>query len=1691
MKIKSNLSKITLMIITTIMVLFTSKNVFGYTVNNPTPEPYQYNQELFCVDNLKGWRVTDVPGMDTSSLINVYEESEVDLEKSIGYALYTASKMGNYDPESLQKIVWASGQFNKEKGYNKTLAGYAGHTTNAGSTDVLEARSNQFAQFYYGILQGKDNFQITTDSKDAKVLVDQDIGKYTVGPYRVDLKCDNLTEATSKAKEILGNELTGTNELAYPNAPVFAQSSISGIEGTEIEFIDKAGNSIKFPGWGEDFYIRFKPDSKGVITIRPKIVIEYIPGIEEKVKYYQGSESTFTGSITNILVRESNFRAQNYVSAGAIKQNGDPNSRVGVEIVEVSRSTTQIQEMDGYEPIDKNDPSKGNKPKYKSVTYVTGFTYKAKLSDPLRLQELIKVTEIADPEKKTIEAELGTKQIYLELGGNVWVDLPDVKTGSITGVRANEDAPYMGMEVMLYEIQEDGSEKEVAKTVTNKDGRYHFIYLSPLKKYFVRFRYNGQIYQQTYYKNQLSGGYSTAVDIAREEFNAKFGKIDSTAKNYKVGNEWHKSYPLYAKLQKDNGEYITINSGEEIQGKTTNKGVLTYADAWNKFELLSLEQGSYDKAYIELEKWLAGYGVGNVDKSGVITFIKDCMITSTTHTKDPLQNNKVVEYPVYNQFIVEDIDNPTDKVETITLDKTYSYLYTKPSDQSRYVDFGINRREQEELFLQKDVFKATVVVNGKRHDYEYSKKNLEDDGSWSIEVRAADALYNGDYSYTREVRRSEYLYVGDDSEIQGVKNLNVYVTYRLAIKNRSQTLSASINEIVDYYDAKQYTFDGELTQNGTYSKKSYNLYDDARNIKGSYVNSYVGSDAKGTRLEGEDLTISTNTSFEDREKKTLSNGTYSYDSLYLTGIKSASGNDRLLPGEFAYVYVTFKVNKDPATGKVMLDQDIMTGNESIGKRNIAEINGYSTYYRDGGVVPGYLQANNTAVDTSVSNKVAGIIDTLSNAGNLSEEDLSEEGDLKISEDPLENRTEMDTDKAPNIKIVISQNDEDTRKMTGYVYEDDRTANVDKAVVGNGVYDEGENKINGVKVELVELVSDVDQDGTFMGTYKGEKVWGSRTYKLEDGKLVTDGEDDFSRYYSGIGKSKVILSGPGILKVSADTLEGGNGEYSFKSVPAGDFFIRFTYGDSSQTVLTNGDNEVNSLIGAKGLNAKSYNGQDYKSTTYQKDIAQDISYNGINGYTNYDVQNYTNASDKSAMYFYDIVNSAKVSGASDAKDVYGYRESVNNWSKGAENGILLNNRAEILNSFESIGTYKYYLEDEAKSLEAQKEYQISKINTLIKNTTMVAQTGVIDTEIEYNSTKTTGQGSGNRLSYIISDIDLGLEQRPVAQLKLNKEITNFKLALVNNQIVFDTTQTVNNLYFSKHDGHSATYNGYRLNGYTLGRNTKEQPELLQAYLDEELIAGSSIQATYKITAENVGEVDYLDKQFYYTGKSARPDDTTNMSTTNARAIIDYVSNLIKFDSKAQETEEDWLVMNLNDILQSVVTDENGKVVIDNTKIDKDLVNRYYLPEISTYNTIVASNKLSKDLLPTLAGKDDSSASTTLVLSTLLSNASGLDDFVYNNLSEIVATTNTQGRRMQYSVSGNQEMADQSLGSNASTEAYSSLDLVTPKEIDADSAQKIVVLPPLGENKNFTTIIVTIIASLVIATVGIIVTKKFMK
>ena len=191
---------------------------------------------------------------------------------------------------------------------------------------------------------------------------------------------------------------------------------------------------------------------------------------------------------------------------------------------------------------------------------------------------------------------------------------------------------------------------------------------------------------------------------------------------------------------------------------------------------------SYDKAYIKVDEWMSSLSVAAQERADVINFIKDCMINAVTNVNDNLSGVQIL-YPVYDQYAILDENNPPENVESVDLDVKYFYLYTKKSDQSRYVDFGINERRVNQLSIQKDVYKARVIVNGKVHDFYYNKKdaNMDDNGSWSIAIRAADELYNGEYTYQRELRKSEYLYNAASVGADYAKYLKVYLTYIIAV----------------------------------------------------------------------------------------------------------------------------------------------------------------------------------------------------------------------------------------------------------------------------------------------------------------------------------------------------------------------------------------------------------------------------------------------------------------------------------------------------------------------------------------------------------------------------------------------------------------------------------------------------------------------------------------------------------------------------------------------------------------------------------------------------------------------------------------------------------------------------------------------------------------------------------------------
>lgn len=1685
------------------------------------------------------------------------------------------------------------------------------------------------------------------------------------------------------AKQELYNELLNWKKLDKPFAKFEIIKDLQGINGdpNSFKFLDSNGNQIEFPDFinETEFYIEFTPNNDGNIQYvgTPIIKIEWLDDFYYNVNgawsvvsakangvpteysvtssestSYNSSECRFTktekirvpvhlgksgvlvGYLTGTLnyistVGKIHYSTRSYeveVSDGTDKD-GNPISHTETRYEDYADGYDRVGE---YWVLDKSNST-------------TSWNYQGGSSYFQRIDGEITQTTGGDGDStghwgEAISKIAINKLCNIEIGGTVWLENPDNKTGDIDGKLGTGDKPFAGIQVQLYDVTEgytavipgNGDQgKLIAVTTTDKNGHYRFfgtndkingsytdalgqkhsmreLLLNPLHKYYVTFVYNGQLYQPTYYHKQLtSPGYSNAKDMSREEFNAKFKRIDSDPANYKSPgtNAWNRAYSTKHKLKTDDGSYISFNNSaltyedawKQFLTYATNKrnydlnpketdGVFVWGNkgntiAWKsqyekytggaKYETVSstLDGTNYNVALDRLKEWLSGLGVGQDEQKYIVTFIKDSMMVATT-----LQENKTYPFDTnkFENYCIANIEKPENKTINIGKAGSYKYLYSKDSDQSRWVDFGLTQREVADLALGKDLYRVTMLVNGKKETYDYNKRDLDENGVWDIKTRKSDHLYNGTDFYNRPVRSSEYLL--DQSDSYGgadIKNLQVWVTYKIVIKNQGAVdIDLNNTEIVDYYDKDQYTFDGE--QNGdTYTPKTYNEYSykdskDGNNVYRHYINSYIGKDGKGGRLENTyyengsnskdtistSLKVSNVGSGEERNPKheTIEGGNYKYDTLYLTGLKTTDGSDTLGVGKCSYVYITFKVNKDSDTNRIKIDEDINSGSLTVGKKNIAEINAYATKYTSNQSIPDNLDGK-TRKD--VSGKIAGLIDTDSNPGSLSTKDLDNDGNIIISaEDEVKNRLEDDTDKAPNLKITIDNSN--IRKFKGMAYEDNRTEtdSTGKTKIGNGLYDAGETKINGVTMQLVELVQDVDENGFATGKYTGEKVWASYQY----GDLKAEPSRDYERYSSGRDSSKVILSGPGILTVNPDA-GLGTGEYEFNSIPAGDFYIRFVYGDTTETTLTNGNNDVNNLVGnsvdgLKGENAKSYNGQDYKSTVYQTGINQssdDMNFNSIKGFTDYGTQNYAKVDDvdkveggsvqmvvhdkdsdfqsqslkipgKDQMYYYGINQSNKNGNPSDAKDVYDYREITNRYSSNNnvddngkaetidDNGVL-NNKAEILNSFEKLATYQ---EGDLKARQSE------MIRNFMNNTRMVAQTGIINIEIEKDNqnaindqnlstddVEKAGNEYKNPKEYVIDNIDLGLVERPRAQLKLNKQVTNFKIVLANQQVLFDTNKAVKNLVYSKHSGHKVNYEDLRLKSVEVSaNNTKESPELITAYMDDELLEGANMQVEYTLTVTNVGEVDYLDKNYYYTGQTSDSSEN-NMSRTNATNVIDYHSNSLKFDGN---DNKQWNVKTANELVSSVlqqdnsgITNANAENTINNENVPNDVVNRKYINELRTYDTLLVTGDLAKGtgsnsgLLPEISksGDDKSSKSTKLVLSSELSSDTTGGNLIYNNLAEIVATTNSQGRRMQFSIVGNQEMADQSLGNNAATDANSGEDLITPSEIDTDSAQKIVIMPPTGENKNYIPIIVGSIIGVIVIIGAIVLIRKYVK
>lgn len=1226
-----------------------------------------------------------------------------------------------------------------------------------------------------------------------------------------------------------------------------------------------------------------------------------------------------------------------------------------------------------------------------------------------KMQDVIAVDAIRSIYVQELELGKDGKiiPITMDLGGNVWEDglegkesVADGKNNTGNGV----DKPLKNIKVTLYE--ENGqiaklasdSNKDVMYTInptyTNENGNYLFTGLDSMKKYYVTFEYNGQIYLPTEYGKKsyedltdwkvTSKG--TEIVSDRDNYDKKFEEIRSYPENYKTSNSLGKSSGTYnvSYSQLDLMGYTLDEKGKYHQTNTQLVDGYKYDE--NGLLTTEFSEGAISKAiraYINQNKAFPTdikvvYNTIAKDEETwkKLQFIEDCKIQSYTQAQNASSKDL---YPEYTQFVInkedyntiEEAQNNSYDMSIITLDgKTYRPIY--PAQY--FVNQGLWRRQEFDVSIKKDVYRAVTKINDKTEVYKYSKRTNEDetgtnskDGKdnnteWDINIRMSD--YDSYYGtgYTRNIYKADYNYSKKSLGHPG-DDLEVYVTYKITLKNQSLSTIAQINELVDYYDSEYelqknlswiiYKDDSsatninEVVDDDTYYKLMSGKQSDMTKeekvnasdiIKTKKTKTKISMDAKAIKLNatskyGQSTHSDIATSKENRSDKS------DYDAVYISGLEKK----QLASGENAYVYLTFKVKKE--NEKVVLDED-----GTAAKQNLVEVNGYETYYKDSTQLPNSVTKNHT--------DHAGLLDRDSNPGNLMKKDL--EGDK------YQKNFEDDTDEAPSLRVKLKDS---KREINGIVWEDNRNTTVENAVIGNGIRESGELTIRGVTVQLVEKTVDGK-----------EYIW---------------------------------------QEVSTDK----NGNYDFKNYIPGNYVVRFYYGHNTATVggATNDEKRV------------SYNGQDFKSTIYQKGNGN-YNENTTGSYT-YDINSSdsdTNMSDAKDLYttnkrliiensFNSKINSdsPKKTSVSETRDIQG-REAVIKYSAKE----VTNKIAEIL---------------------ASPDNDTSKIDDLIKNTYMTAETGVIVAEFEYDRQQTDGSDNKENTStvsnkeikgdnskngtYSLNNVDLGLVERPKAQLEIDKSITNIKVTLANNTVLFDVNKKGDNVVWKDHKEYNLAaektnkkYNEYYniSNRYNF-RSTvndlvkKADKGLVQLTMDEELMHGATIEITYTLKITNAGEVDYADTEFYYNGKESNTAE--NIVTTNANQVVDYVANNLQFNSSDSRNSK-WSVIKQDTL--------------------KDLVANNVSTKAQKFNTIIQTSGLSKDLKP------GDVSEKTLVLSQLITAENKSDDLTYRNITEIVKTSNTVGRRMAYSIVGNQNPLEDA------------------QEVDASVAEKVIILPPFGSS-----------------------------
>lgn len=755
-----------------------------------------------------------------------------------------------------------------------------------------------------------------------------------------------------------------------------------------------------------------------------------------------------------------------------------------------------------------------------------------------------------------------------KIAGNVWLDGVGQKIDAIHKIDGVKDdgekgVKNVGITVAIYEngqrqcdaIAHDKSGNRLKWPIyTDENGNYTVERLEApgggnlnknkkynMRHYAVEFTYDGQTYKSTVY-------------LSTDGTEGTIAKYKANPNNYKKSS---------MAVESVNSRYAFDTKFGEIRGKDELDANLSTTGLAVKTNILGTTTNESSTKEIK-------YNGTQGTNPELITSKLD----TPGNIDDPSSNKKADGiYAISTSTYCGD-----DDTHGITVNKeNYRILfpvgnvtvyYMNKGKHQRYIEkymlhinLGLKQRDEVDISLQKDLYKATLVLNGQKVVKEYNRYsgdaenteynkfllNVEKD---SANNRYCLGLYKNDLNY-----QSDNYYGNAMEYIRSIKKgteLRVFVTYSIRIYNNSTTNDVEINGIKDYYDSTYtlVTADEEAPIVNSDLKLKKDIIAEAPFYR-------IRSTAN------EDMTWKPNRS-ELKEGYVNGDLSWTTSSSQINGMKVASTDAfksmKISKNNFIEIFTTYEVDKEGYENMINDENANMETRVNLisdDKSNIAEVTSYSTFYTNEDLASnGYHPYK--------AGWISGRVDKNSAPDNIRKSDLK-------------NRKyyENDTFRAQGLDIKVKVTE---RSTSGYVWEDKKSQELDKynLSVGDGYYNSSNEKlISGVKVSLYEVIN--------LGTFGSNGVY--------------DGQYDGMDYYYKVPDTWYSISNGGITSGDAKVkIDGTNssteydGNYAISGFLAGDYVVRFDYG------VTAGDGEEE--------NVYTYNGQDYENTRFMAELSDD-------------------------------------------------------------------------------------------------------------------------------------------------------------------------------------------------------------------------------------------------------------------------------------------------------------------------------------------------------------------------------------------------------------------------------------------------------------------------------------------------------